>query len=378
MASKAIIRMEDGMNINSLIFMIENVDDGITKSGFYRDIQEYQNTLAQTQNNSNIVLLKDIVNKLIENLRKIIEMDIPNDISHIIVRSSIPKFAPEMHIERLTTLLVSPELSTSQIYSTLSQILGQITNELTPLNDELKKLNDVLLPYYKKSREVDADATLSLIFKDEKTILNLKQFGKAISKWNRAINVFQQLISSEAPEDIKLVNIQNGSLDVVLNINIDVALNLAEVFKYAMISFGGYLTYKKAILPITKTYLGNRKLIDSEKEREKYMLENIGQAVKEKILELHKDRIKADKRINIESIDKKIEEVGGLVTEHVIKGNEIKLLIDFKEKDDEESKGKQELVEEVKKESVNVRRDMRELSIEDKTLLIEMYKTKDE
>ena len=62
------------------------------------------------------------------------------------------------------------------------------------------------------------------------------------------------------------------------------------------------------IKPIVAGYLGNKKLIDGEKEREKELINNIGEAVKHKILEQHKKAIKSDKAID-KNIDKKVEEV---------------------------------------------------------------------
>jgi hypothetical protein len=51
------------MNINTMIEMINNFNQTVVESGFQRDVQEHINTLTQTQNNQNIVLLMDIASK---------------------------------------------------------------------------------------------------------------------------------------------------------------------------------------------------------------------------------------------------------------------------------------------------------------------------
>jgi predicted nucleotide-binding protein len=51
------------MNVSTIIEKIRNFNHNIVDSGFLRDIQEYINTIAQPQNNQNMVLLKDISNK---------------------------------------------------------------------------------------------------------------------------------------------------------------------------------------------------------------------------------------------------------------------------------------------------------------------------
>ena len=94
--------------------------------------------------------------------------------------------------------------------------------------------------------------------------------------------------SSVTPEDIKIVNIQNGSIDFLINLTFDFAINLAEIFEVKFKAFLTYLSYKKMIKPIVEGYLGNKKLIDGEKEREKELINNIGETVKHKIPEQHK------------------------------------------------------------------------------------------
>lgn len=366
------------MNISSMVYKIDNFQDEIVKTGFLRDIQEYITSLSQPQNNQNIILLKDIINKVLDKLNNLINTSVPDDIDTMIVTESIKKFSIQEYNKKLTVIRDDPQMSTSQIYSNLNQYLNGMYSELNQILNELNRVKEVILPYHLKNNVNEKSASVSIVFRDHETIYNLKQFGKTITKWNRTLGLFGQLVSSEAQKDIELANIQNGSLDVVLNLDVEIAINFAEIMKYALMAFGGYLSYKKAAVPIIETYLGNKKLIESEKEREKLMLENIGLAVKSKLLEMHKDRLKVDTKINKESIDKKIDEISGLVTEHVIKGNDVKLLIDFKDVEDEDGKRKQQIIEDVKRESITVKSNFQQLTDDDARLLLEMYKTADE
>jgi hypothetical protein len=366
------------MNISTLIHKIENYETEIVDSGFSRDIQGYISTLSQPQNNQNIVLLKEITSKIIDILNKIIDCEIENDLQLIIVTPGIPVFKSNDYKLKLTELLNDPKLNTSEMYANLNSYLSTINSELTAITNELIRIKKVFYPYYEKDKEKHGIATISVNFRDEDTISNLKQFSKSITRWEKYLKIFHQLISSETPKDIELVNIQNGSLDVVLNINIDIAFNFAEIVKYCLIAFGGFLSYKKLALPITKSYLGNKQLEDLEKDKERLMLENIGKSVKTKLLQLHQERHKTDPKINDESIDKKIEQVAGLITEHIIKGNDIELLVDYKGKEDIESKKRQEIISEIETNKLTIKRDYRELSKEDKILLLETYKAKEE
>jgi len=131
-------------------------------------------------------------------------------------------------------------------------------------------------------------------------------------------------MKSKSPEDIEILEIQNGSIDIIINIDLDIALDLVEVFKIGFKCFLAYLSYKKMILPIANTYLGNKKLIDSEKEREAELLSNIEIAVKGEIEKQHEAAINVDNKIEKNS-DKKIEQISKLVTSHIINGNDIRV-----------------------------------------------------
>jgi bifunctional ADP-heptose synthase (sugar kinase/adenylyltransferase) len=69
----------------------------------------------------------------------------------------------------------------------------------------------------------------------------------------------------------------------------------------------------------------NKKLETGEAEREKALLENIGDAIKKRISEQHKEALKLDTNID-KNIDKKVEQVSSLITSHIVNGNDIKLL----------------------------------------------------
>lgn len=127
---------------------------------------------------------------------------------------------------------------------------------------------------------------------------------------------------------------------------------------------------------IVETYFGNKKLIKSEKERENELLENIGSTINRKLLQQHKSLKKKDTTINSESTTKKIDEVSKVLSEHIIKGNDIKLLIALD--DEEENDESQKLLEDIKKASLEVRNHLKKLGTDDKRLLLEKYTIKED
>ena len=229
------------MNINSMIMKIKSFNGYIVDSGFFRDIQEFLKTISQPQNNQNIVLLRDITNKVLSHLNVIINSDVPNDLKLLLPMPNIELFSPEKHLEALNELVTDAQIDTAQFYAKLNKILTNIKNQLTSNQAELNKLQTVLMPYYEKDKEISEKAVISFIFKDADTISNLKRFAQILERWNRTLHIYHQLTSSKKPKDVELVNIQNGSLDVILNIDLDIALNLTKIIKFGFLAFGGYL-----------------------------------------------------------------------------------------------------------------------------------------
>ena len=365
------------MNINSMIIKINNFNELIVESGFLRDIQEFIKTISQPQNSQNIVLLKDITNKILEQLTLIQESDLPDDLNKLLPKENTNTLKPQDNILILNELLSDTQVNTAQYHERLTKELNNLKTQVLENQQEINNLYNILLPYYEKEREISEKAVISFIFKDINTISSLKNFSKILQRWDRTLFIYHQLVSSEKPEDIELVNIQNGSLDVILNINLDVAINLTEIVKYGLLAFSGYLLYKRRKQQIVEIYFGNKELIKAEKGIEKLLLENMDKTIKSKLLEQHKSLIKKDKAINTESIEVKIKEVAEVLSEHIVKGNDIKLLVDFTD-DDNKSKEYHKLLVDTNKASLNVRNNLKKLNPNDTKILIDKYTIKEE
>lgn len=214
------------MNINSMIMKIDAFNEYIVESGFIRDIQEFIKTISQAQNSQNIVLLKDITDRVIGQLIVIQASDVPDYIDLLITKEDTETLKLPEHIQALTDLINDTQVDTADYYARLTNSLNSLVSQISVIQEELDSLHDVLFPFYEKGRTDSENAVISFIFKDINTTSNLKNFAKVLNRWNRTLHIYHQLVSSKKPKDIELVNIQNGSLDVVLNMNIDVAMNL--------------------------------------------------------------------------------------------------------------------------------------------------------
>jgi hypothetical protein len=119
--------------------------------------------------------------------------------------------------------------------------------------------------------------------------------------------------------------------------------------------------------------MGNKKLIKGEEDREILMLDNIKESMKTKALEQHQEKLKEDEKIETISIEKKIEEVCSVLTDHIIKGNEMKLLTA-----PPNQKKNKNIVKELREETTIVRERFNELNEEDKQLLLDKYSIKND
>ena len=234
---------------------------------------------------------------------------------------------------------------------------------------EIHKLTDVLLKYVDEEYEEETGlALMALVFKDLKTTGNLKEFSKAIAKWNRTLLIFHTLVKSDSPSEIKLEGIQDGSIEVVCNIDANVTADLAEVFGYGVKAFGMYLAYKsKFAKEVLEMFKGNKKLAEHEKETEKLLIDAIKDNLSEKITSLHKAKLKTDTGIDKSSSDKKIEEVVAVIIDHIIKGNELKLLSNVPmENNDEEN-----VATNLRRQMSVVREHLKKMTNDDLTLLLD-------
>jgi hemerythrin-like domain-containing protein len=269
------------------------------------------------------------------------------------------------------------EIDQPRFFSKLQQILTQLNEKIQENKQAIDSIKNFIEPYTDVEEAHIAkenEAIISVILKDQKTISNLPEFTKNINAWNRILPIYHQVLTSHSPKDIEIIEVQNGSIDFVFSLDVDVALNLVELFKVGFKCYAAYLSYKKIIAPITDAYFGNQKLLKSEKAREEELLNNIALAITSKIEEQHKLALKNDSKID-KNIDKKVEQITNLITAHIIKGNDVKLLA-FPTKENEtaeQKKEKEESKKELEIKSREVRIAIKELPKPELAKLLKEY-----
>ena len=368
MASLRPIYSEHIMNIESLADYMSEFRIRVVDSGFKRDVQDFVQSIPPNQ--SNIIALREIAVKLRDGLEKIQGSDLPDALNRLFPTQRIRPFTEKNYLNEVVNLHGNKTIAQSDFFSKLHTIVQQIHTELQQNEAEIVKIETFISSYVEKDVKQlsdDSHALISIILKDLSTVSSLKELTKTLSAWNRVLPLYHRLLKSESPEDIRLVEVQNGSIDFIVNLDVNVAVNLAEIFATGFKCYVAYLAYKKLLKPITDTYFGNQKLIEGEAVRDREMLNNIGMAIEARIRQQHEKAVEN----GVKSVhpDKMIEQITNLVTSHIVRGNDIKLIALPKTTGQESVQTKNDLRE----SSIEAKNAQRVLPPDDMTKLLEMY-----
>ena len=317
------------MTVRKIIELIDFIKTKIGKDNYLTSLQD---CIVTIQNNSNnLVLLKELTDKAILDYQKLEADEIPELLERVLVNTEKP-FTHDKFLTQLTELRDKNFPDPGSQYSILNSILTQIQARVNSNIAELDKISATVNPFLSKDYselQTDENAIFAIIFNNEKSYNSLKLLSFELKNWDRGLFIYQQIISEETPKPFEIIEIDQGSIEVVLNLLFDVGEKLLDLFKTGLEVYAAYLAYKTVVHDnLVKSYRGNEQLIKSEEEREKLLLENVRFAVRE---ELKKQAKKVKKQ---EALEKKIEEVTKLVTEHIIKGNSVKLLSAPEEKEE--------------------------------------------
>lgn len=354
------------MTVRKILELIDLIKSKIGTNSFSQSLQDY---IVTIQNNSNnLVLLKELTDKSILDYQKLIDENINEMLERVLV-AKVKPFTSANFLKQLEDLRAQNNTDPGTHYNALNGILTNLQARVNSDITELEQIRTTLQPFLSKDYselQKENNAIFAIIFNNDNSFNNLKTLSFELKNWDKGLFIYQQIISDETPKAFEIVEIDQGSIDVVINLIFDVGEKLLELFKTGFEVYGSYLAYKTIVYDnLVKSYRGNEQLIKSEEEREKLLLENVRTAVKE---EIKKQAKKSKKQ---EALEKKIEEVTKLVTDHIIKGNSVKLLSAPKEKEEV-------LEKEVEKEELFIRNKANYTKLDGATkqLLLDTFTTK--
>ena len=367
------------MNIESLLNKIKLFDELVIDSGLKRDSIDYFNAIQQGHNR-NLVFMQDLSSRLQKSLNNISNNSLDAELN-ILLKEDMPFTSFDTYSE-LINLDKNKEIDANQYFQKFNALLLQLNQSIASNEAELDSVKEVFERYVpeKKSYQSEGEeALVSLVFKDLKTTRSILEFSKVLNRWNRTLLIYHTLLKPESPKEITLEGIQNGSIDVIFNVDFDIAIDLTDLIKTGLKVYGAYLLYKsEKAREIIDSYMGNKKLIKTEQERETLMLDNIKDSIKARVLEQHKDKLSQGLKVDKTGAAKKADEVSSVVTDHIVKGNELKLLTPPIPEPKEDKENGKDIATELREETSIVRERFKKLNSEEKQLLLEKYTIKEE
>ena len=311
------------MTIRKLIELIDLVKSNLQTQGLTQRLNDYLVTIQNNQ--GNLVLLREIHDKLIMEIESVLSSEVPEALDKILLTNENRPFLKDDFLAQLVNLKSSNVADPPSLFNALNSIVSNLVTRVNQNISGIDGFRNTLTPFLTRDFSIyqkDDNGLLNIIFSNHSSYKDLKSLSFETGRWNKGLFLYQQIITDKTPSDFEIIEVDNGSIEFVINIDFKVVENLLELFKVGLEVYGAYLLYKSNLLEIIKTYRGNEKLIKSEEEREKLLLDNIKEAIK---TEIQKQVKKANQK-NKEAIDKKIDQVTQLVTDHIVKGNNVKLI----------------------------------------------------
>lgn len=351
------------MNIESLIQKANLFQALVIDSGLKRDLSDYFNAIQQGQNRT-IIYMKPLAESVLESFQICINNGLDKQLKTLLKKTA--PFLKDGYIKQLETINSNPSINANEYFNQFNTILNQIIQDITQNENEINSTMAILKLYshtLKKTEPEQDKAIIAIILRDLASTTGLKEFAKVLSRWNRIILVYHQLIHEESPSEILLEGVQEGSIEINIALNVDVAIHLTDVILHGMDLLAAYLLYKTKDKETIDVFQHSERLQNLEREMDKVLLEEIKQGVAHKIQEQHNE-----KKTKKESVEKSIDDVSSFIVDHLIKGNEVKLLTKI-----EETESSVEKENFLREKTVVVQKALNQLSPTDKTKLIELY-----
>ena len=360
------------MNVDSIINKIKLFDELVIDSGFKRNIPDYINSIHQ---NPTIVFMEGISERIQESFTTFTNNSLDSELTDVLTKKAA--FTSTGIAEQLQKLGEDKTIEAQTYFQKLNEILANLNSYIHENETEINEIREIFERYTSDKITSEAEegkALLSIIFKDAKTIRELKELSKVLNRWNYTLQKFHELVTSVPPEETSIAQIQSGSIDVIIKIDIKIAFDFTKLVKEALATYRSYLEFKSSRKDIAKTFSANSKLIEVEREMEEIMFESIRQEIEHRIKRIHQERLKDDQNITREAIDGKIKAISATIIDHLVKDNEIKLLNAPQNKDKQD--GEEDVSKELRDEMATVRGLLKKLSREDRILLLEKYSLK--
>lgn len=360
------------MNIKSLLEKIDLFEELINESGFARDVREAVNSISLPDIQNSLVALKSIAQDVLKDLERLEASPLKEALSILLPETD--NFLETKFVSEIYEIINNPNIDTSTFHAALSQSLNRLNSGIKSDSNKLNSLKTVLQPYSATLDEgqLDDDYVVSLLFRDKQSIKTLNSFSVVLKNWHKTLNFYQRLIRNSPPKDARLLEIQEGSIDVLFAVDVDLAQCIRDLALVGLTAFGIYLRNRSTKNQTEPSPLRTDRIIELENELSKAYLAEVRNAVRAKLEQQHQEARNRDPNIREEGLDSMYNDITLRFTDHIINGNEIKLIAPPPSEDGHESDSEDRFSEtrELREKTLEINDLARSLTPNQRRLLI--------
>ncbi len=259
------------MQVTELLQLTHWIDKNIKAANVAQKYQQLQAILQQNvnaRNNQPRQPFKDQKDDVIATIKEVSTGSLTNEQERMLDTLGIERHLGSHGIDKLEDILFKNGLDMATAAAEVATIHQEIASGVSQ-SDQLKASLTPLFAEEEEGEDETADVVMRIHFQNEVAMDNLSDFKKWGATWwdiGRGI----AMAHNYAPEDIKVVGAQKGSIIIELAVIAAIATTTSTIILSALKVADRVLTIRKKAEEIKSLKLNNKKLEeDLEKEAEK-------------------------------------------------------------------------------------------------------------
>lgn len=267
------------MQVRELLELTAWIDRQIKSTGVAKKVQALHKVLEQNKNvrnNQQQQPFEEQKNDLIKTIKVIDTTPLTNEQERMLSRMRVLENIGSSGVSKVEDILFRNNLDIATASNKIKEVFDQISNA-SNTSDQLKaSLSPLIEEEDSGSNEPeDSDVIMSVRFQNEVSLNNVTDFKRLGSSWweiGRGIAMAHDC----APEDVRIVGAQKGSIVVELAVIAVIATTTSTIILSALKVAERVLSIRKQVEEIKGLKLSNKKLEgDLEKEADKEKKEGL-------------------------------------------------------------------------------------------------------
>lgn len=271
------------MQIKELLNLSYWIDENIKKLQVSQKYQQLHKAMQQNvnaRNNQPMQPFEAQKEAVIDTIKDISVSGLTNEQERMLSKLEISQYIGSEGVKNLENLLFRNSLDIATATAEVNSIHGKL-NQAIQKSDQLKTNIASLVDTDEEDSDEDEQVIIRVHFQNDVSLNNLTDLKKLGTTWweiGRGI----AMAHDSAPEDVKIVGAQKGSIIIELAVMAAIAATTSQIILSALKVADRVLTIRKKSEEIKALQLGNQKLeADLAKEADKEKKEGLEYITKE-------------------------------------------------------------------------------------------------